>query len=351
MHPCIRAFRSLSALVVAGVVPAFAAVLISSAAAAEPAQDFYRGRTITIIVGATESGAFSIYARALAEAMPRYLPGAPKIIVQAMPGAGGTVMANHMYNVAPKDGLTIGTPMVTMPLTQLQRPEAVRYDSQQFQWIGNLDGSPVVTLVVWHESPFKTFEDVKSKPLIVASSGKGSVTYQMPSMINHYYGTKIKIVTGYRGQADIDIAMMRREVHGRSSFYSSFLSSRPHEMASGQFRVVAQISTEVPAALRDVTNLVDVAPTAKARHVFEFFALQGSVTTRAFLAPPGVPPDRVAALRRAFDQVTADPEFVAMMKKRNLTLQPMSGENVQKNMARLMATPKSIVDELQDAIQ
>jgi tripartite-type tricarboxylate transporter receptor subunit TctC len=334
-----------------GLAPAFTAVLIASATAAQPADDFFRGRTITIIVGATESGAFSIYARALAEAMPRYLPGNPKIIVQAMPGAGGAVMANHMYNVASKDGLTIGTPMVTMPLTQLQRPEAVRYDSERFQWIGNLDGSPVVTLVVWHETPFKTFEDVKTKPLVVASSGKGSATYQMPSMINHYYGTKIKIVTGYRGQADIDIAMMRSEVHGRASFYSSFLSSRPQEMASGQFRVVAQISTDVPPALKDVTNLIDVAPNAEARQVFEFFALQGAVTTRAFLAPPGVPPDRVAALRKAFDQVVADPEFVAMMKKRNLTLAPMSGENVQKNMARLMATPKAIVLKLQEATQ
>ena len=130
-------------------------MFVVTSAAAQPVAEFYKGRTITIIVGATESGAFSIYARALAEAMPRYLPGNPKIIVQAMPGAGGTVMANHMYNVAPKDGLTIGTPMVTMPITQIQRPESVRYDSARFQWIGNLDGSPAATLVTWHETPIQ----------------------------------------------------------------------------------------------------------------------------------------------------------------------------------------------------
>ena len=333
------------------VINSMASVFLVTSTAAQTVEEFYKGRTITIIVGATESGAFSIYARALAEWMPRYLPGTPKIIVQAMPGAGGTVMANHMYNVAPKDGLTIGTPMVTMPMTQIQRPDSVRYDSARFQWIGNLDGSPVVTLVVWHETPFKTFEDVKTKPLVVASSGKGSVTYQMPSMINHYYGSKIKIVTGYRGQADIDIAMMRGEVHGRSSFYSSFLSSRPQEMVSGQFRVVAQISTEVPPALKNVTNLIDVAPSAEARQVFEFFALQGSVTTRAFLAPPGVPSDRLVALRKAFDQVIADPDFAAMMNKRNLTFEPLTGENVQKNIERLMVTPKEIVAKLQELVQ
>jgi tripartite-type tricarboxylate transporter receptor subunit TctC len=315
----------------------FAAMFISTTALSQTAAEFYKGKTITIIVGATEGGAFSIYARALADAMPRYLPGNPKIIVQAMPGAGGTMMANHMYNVAPKDGLTIGTPMVTMPITQIQRPESVMYDAAKFQWIGNLDGSPAATLVTWHESAIRTFEDIKTKQPIVASSGKGSVTYQMPAMINYYYGTKIKIVTGYRGQADIDIALMRKEVDGRASFYSSFLSSRPQEMASGQFRVVVQISTEVPPALKNVPNLVDMAPNARARQVFELFALQGSVTSRAFLAPPGIPAERLAALRAAFDRVIADPEFAETMKKRNLTFEPMSGVNVQKNIERLMA--------------
>jgi tripartite-type tricarboxylate transporter receptor subunit TctC len=324
---------------------------IVSEAIADPVADFYKGRTITIIVGASEGGAFSIYARALAEAMPRYLPGQPKIIVQSMPGAGGTVMANHMYNAAPRDGLTIGTPMVTMPITQIQRPDSVMYDSARFQWIGNLDGSPAATLVVWHESPVKTFEDIKTRALIVASSGKGSVTYQMPTMINYFYGTKIKIVSGYRGQSDMDIAIMRGEVHGRASFYSSFLSSRPQEMASGQYRVAVQISTEVPDALKAVTNLIDIAPNPEARQVFELFALQGSITSRAFLAPPGIPPDRLAALRTAFDRVIADPEFVSMMAKRNLTFAPMSGADVQKNIQRLMNTPREIVAKLQDAVQ
>jgi tripartite-type tricarboxylate transporter receptor subunit TctC len=227
----------------------------------------------------------------------------------------------------------------------------VKYDSARFQWIGNLDGSPAATLVTWHQSPIKTFDDIKTKQLIVASSGKGSVTYQMPTMINYFYGTKIKIVTGYRGQADMDIAIVRGEAHGRASFYSSFLSSRPQEMASGQFRVVVQISTEVPPALKDITNLIDIPPNPQAREVFELFALQGSVTSRAFLAPPGIPADRLAALRAAFDRVIADPEFAAMMKKRNLTFEPMSGENVQKNIERLIATPKEIVAKLQDAVQ
>jgi tripartite-type tricarboxylate transporter receptor subunit TctC len=330
---------------------AFAAAMSGSSAGAQPPSEIYGGRTITIVVGASEGGAFSIYARALAETMPRFIPGNPKIIVQAMPGAGGTVMANHMFNVAPKDGLTIGVPMVTMPITQIQRPESVRYDAARFQWIGNLDGSPAATLVTWHESPIATFDDIKTKQLVVASSGKGSVTYQMPTMINHYYGTKIKIVSGYRGQTDMDIAIMRGEAHGRASFYSSFLSSRPQEMASGQFRVVVQISTEVPPAIRNVTNLVDIAPSAEARQVFELFALQGSVTSRAFLAPPGTPADRVAVLRKAFDQLIADPEFAEMMKKRNLTFEPMSGEVVQKSIQRLMATPKEIVSKLQAAVE
>jgi tripartite-type tricarboxylate transporter receptor subunit TctC len=170
-------------------------------------------------------------------------------------------------------------------------------------------------------------------------------------MINHFYGTKIKIVTGYRGQTDMDIAIMRGEAHGRASFYSSFLSSRPQEMASGRFRVVVQISTEVPPAIKNVTNLINIAPSAEARQVFELFALQGSVTSRAFLAPPGTPADRVAILRKAFDQVIADPEFAEMMKKRNLTFEPMSGEAVQTSIQRLMATPKEIVSKLQAAVE
>jgi tripartite-type tricarboxylate transporter receptor subunit TctC len=348
MQRCNRGFVQKSLLF---ATSAWVGTVFATSAATQPAAQIYAGRTITIIVGASEGGAFSIYARALAEAMPRYIPGNPKIIVQAMPGAGGTVMANHMFNVVPKDGLTIGVPMVTMPITQIQRPESVRYDAARFQWIGNLDGSPAATLVTWHESPIATFDDIKTKQLVVASSGKGSVTYQMPTMINHFYGTKIKIVTGYRGQTDMDIAILRGEAHGRASFYSSFMSSRPQEMKSGQFRVVVQISTEVPPAIKTVPNLIDIPPSAEARQVFELFALQGSVTSRAFLAPPGTPSDRLAILRRAFDQVIADPEFAEMMKKRNLTFEPMSGEAVQKSIERLMATPKEIVTKLQAAVE
>jgi tripartite-type tricarboxylate transporter receptor subunit TctC len=265
-----------------------------------------------------------------------------------MPGAGGTKMANYMYNAAHRDGLTIGTPLAPVPITQLLRPNGVKYDAAKFQWIGNLEGSPPV-LAVWHTAPVQSVEQAKTKQLIVASSGKSSVTYQVPAMINRLLGTKIKIVTGYKGETDIDLAIERGEVQGRSSFYGSMIVSKPQAIKDGRLRIIAQVSTHEVPALKDVPNLVTTARDADARRMFEFFALQ-SATGRAYFTPPGVPADRVAMLRKAFDDTAASHEFDADMKTRHMLYDATPGVEVQQAVAKMLTTPKPIVDRVREAI-
>jgi len=339
-----RGRRQTASVVRLAVVLAAAAAL----PAAAPAADFYAGQTVTLIVGASDGGAYAVYGRMLAKHMESHIPGKPTIIVQAMPGAGGTKMANYMYNAAHRDGLVIGTPLAPMPITQLLRPEGVKYDAAKFQWLGNLEGSPPV-LAVWHTAPVQSIEEAKTRELIVASSGKGSVTYQVPAMINRLLGTRIKIVSGYKGETDIDLAIERGEVHGRASFYGSMIVSKPQQIKDGRLRFIAQVATHEVPALKGVPNLVETAKDDETRRMFEFFALQ-SATGRAYFTPPGVSADRVAILRKAFDDTTASKQFDADMKTRHMLYDVTPGAEVQKAVVKMLATPKPLVERVREAI-
>ena len=224
----------------------------------------------------------------------------------------------------------------------------MKSDAAKFHWLGNLEGSPPV-LAVWHTAPVQSIEQAKTRELIVASSGKGSVTYQVPAMINRLLGTRIKIVSGYKGETDIDLAIERGEVHGRASFYGSMIVSKPQQIKDGRLRFIAQVATHEVPALKGVPNLVETAKDDETRRMFEFFALQ-SATGRAYFTPPGVSADRVAILRKAFDDTTASKQFDADMKTRHMLYDVTPGAEVQKAVVKMLATPKPLVERVREAI-
>jgi tripartite-type tricarboxylate transporter receptor subunit TctC len=343
--------RRLHAGRVASYAVSIAAALIvatATTAHADAVADFYRGKTMTFMVGAEEGGPYVTYARALIEHMQRRIPGKPNIIVQTMPGAGGVKMANYMFNVAPRDGLMVGSPLPAVPLTQVLRPKAVKFDAAKFQWIGNLSGSPPV-MALSDRSPAKTLADARRVEVIVASSGKGSVTYQLPAMLNSLVGTKFKIVTGYKGGPDMDLAIARGEVHGRAFFYENLKVVMGDKVKAGTMFALVQVAMKAPDEIRRVPNVAESADTPEARAAFEFYALQAE-NGRAFFTPPAVPAERVKALRESFRQTTASPEFVAMMKARNLPFDVTDGEQVQEAVEKLVNTPKPIVERVRKII-
>ena len=315
---------------------------------ADSIADFYKGKTMTFMVGAEEGGPYVTYTRALIEQMQQRIPGRPNIIVQTMPGAGGVKMANYMFNVAPKDGIMVGSPLPAVPLTQVLRPNAVKFDAAKFQWVGNLSGSPPV-IALSDKSPAKTLDEAKRVEVIVASSGKGSVTYQLPAMLNSLIGTKFKIVSGYKGGPDMDLAIERGEVHGRAYFYENLKVVMGDKVKAGKMFALVQVAMNMPDEIRNVPNVADKADTDEARAAFEFYALQAA-TGRAYFTPPDVPADRVKALRDAFRQTTSSPEFAAMMQARNLPFDVTDGEHVQAAVEKLVATPKPVVERVRKII-
>jgi len=325
-----------------------AAALIAGAspvlgASAKNVEDFYNGRTMTVIAS-VGAGPYDLYARVLSMHIARHIPGSPSIIVQNMAGAGGLKAANYAYNVAARDGTVLLAPLKPTPLAQLMRKD-VKYDAAKFQWIGSVVDAPGV-IVTWKKtSPVKTFQDAFKATAVLTSSGKDAETFINPTVINALLGTKFKVVLGYPGMNDMQIAMERGEAHGVSTVYGSILSTRPQWIRDKQINYVVQIAEKRIPELPDVPTVFDFARTDEQREVFRFICL-ANVLGRAITAPPGVPADRVEALRAAFDATMKDPVFLAEAKKRGMELNPTPGKVVQADVEKLIATPPAIVGKV-----
>lgn len=328
-------------------VALFAAAAAGQASAETPAE-FYQGKTVTIIVGAGAGGGYTFYARLLAEFIERRLPGAPNIIIQNMPGAGGIKAANFVANVAPTDGSTLGFLLKHTPMAQVLGSKGVKYDAAAFRWIGNMDENQGVISVL-KTAPATTIEQAKTTELILASTGRGSETYINPAVMNHTLGTKFKIVTGYKGASDMDLAIERGEAHGRGCAWAGWKILKPDWIAEGRLVNLVQVGLQKDTDLPNVPLLGDLAETEEQRQIFNFLALP-NVMARSLFAPAGTPPDRVAALRAAFDQTVTDPAFLAEAAKRKISISPRSGAEVQRLVKKLIDTPRPIVDTVRSAL-
>jgi len=313
------------------------------------AEDFYKGKTITVTVGAGAGGTYDRYMRMLAEFWPRHIPGEPSIVINGRPGAGGVTAANYVYNVAAKDGTQLGLTLNLVPLFQVAGGPGVKYDIGRLQWIGNM-WDAVGILAVSDRAPATSIEAAKSTEVALGCVGRGSETFIVPQVMNALLGTKFKCVMGYTGITDIDLAIERGEAFGRGGSWYSFLEARPDWVRDKKIIPLVQIGDKKDPTIPDVPLLVELARNPQERTVFDLVS-SSAPFSRAPFAPPGVPKDRIEILRRAFDKTMADPEFLATMKKRNVEISPNTGEELQKIAMDLLKTPPDQVALLKAALE
>lgn len=314
------------------------------AAAQEPPDGFYKGKTITALIAGTPGGLFDIATRTMAEFLGPHLPGNPKIHSQNMPGGGGLVLANHLYNVAPKDGTVIAYvgPIAIDPLLNPETGRA-KFDALKFTWLGSL-GAQHSVLSLWHTAPTQTVEDLFKIETVVAGTGAAATTDIYPKVLNAVLGTKFKLVTGYQGSKETYLAIERGESHGRFNSWDALKSTVPHWLAEKKINIVLQAALTRHAELPDVPTVLEIAKTDEQKQAMRFLFLPAQ-SGRPIAAPPGLPGERAKALRDGFVKLLNDPAFLAEMSKRGVEVeQPMTGEEVEKNYAAVYATPQPIID-------
>jgi tripartite-type tricarboxylate transporter receptor subunit TctC len=329
---------------------AIAALALASAARADSVADFYKGRTVEVYVGYSTGGGYDIYARMLARHMGRFIPGNPTLVPKNMEGAGSLRLANWIANAAPRDGNVFGTigrgvafdPVLAQPGAQFKGPE--------LSWIGSMNHE-VSICAAWHDAGIESFEDLKTKNLLVGGVSPNDDTVQFAKVLNHVLGTRLKIVSGYPGGNDIVLAMERGEVKGRCGWsWSSLVTARPTWVKEKKITILVQLALSKHPDLPDVPLITDLATNPSQRQMLRLiFARQ--VMGRPFVAPPGIPADRLAALRGAFMRTLADKDFLAEAEKARLEIAGVAGAEVQKLVGELYATPADVAAQAAEALK
>ncbi len=324
---------------------ALIAVLLALAetpAAAQQAADFYRGKTITAVVGTSPGGDYDLRLRMVARHIGRHIPGNPTVVVNNMPGGGGLVVANWLANVAPRDGSVIVALSQNMPVHQATGAQGVKFDVRAFNWIGNTTDTPNV-VTAWHTTGIRTIKDAMQRELVVGATGTASGSYLYPYALNQLVGTKFKIVTGYPGGNDINLAMERGEVGGRgSNSWASWKSTRPQWLAEKKIFILVQVALKRNAELPDVPTMAELAKNDADRQVLTFISADTAIS-RPLVTNQGVPRERVEALRQAFDATMKDPEFLAEAQKSKTDISPMTGAQAQKIAVDTVDAPPAVL--------
>ena len=330
---CIRRSAGIVALVGIGVA--------TMSAHADPVADFYHGKTLNLIVGTSSGNDYDFRGRLLARHLARHIPGEPTIVPQNMPGAGGIKAANYLAAIAPHDGTVLHMIMSNMMSSEAVGAQGVQFDARKFFWIGNTSSTPNVT-VAWYKSGVTSIEQVKTRQLIVGAPG-GTAGVIYATAMNGLLGTKFKIVTGYPGGNEVNLAMERGEIDGRASnSWASWKSTHPDWVKDKKIVVLVQVGLKRSPDLTDVPLLNELAGNDLERQVMTFLSADTAIA-RSLVAAPDTPPDRIAALRRAFDATMRDPDFLAEADKATLDVVPMSGEEAQKIADSIVNTPPEVV--------
>jgi tripartite-type tricarboxylate transporter receptor subunit TctC len=318
------------------------AALGAASAAADPVADFYRGKSINMILSAGAGGGYNQYAYAFAPFLTAHIPGNPKIVVQNMPGAGGIRAMIYFQTVAPKDGTALGFVHSNVPLAPLYGMSGAKFDPRDMNWIGSLNASPAIC-VVWHSSAIKTAKDVFEKEFSVGGTGAGSAMETIPAVLNRFFGTKIKIVSGYKGGNEIYLAMERGEVDGRcAGLVSSIRSTRPDWFPQKKVAVPIVIALQRHPLFPDTPAIAEFAKDEVSLQVLRLMVVPQEMD-RPFLAPPGVPPERVAALRTAFHAAFHDPGFRTEAARMGLEINYVAGDAMAKMLKDAYALPAEVV--------
>jgi tripartite-type tricarboxylate transporter receptor subunit TctC len=309
-------------------------------ATAQPANEFYKGRQLRIIVGSTTGGDYDIWARLLARHWPRHIPGNPSIIVENMPGAGTLVATNHLYNVAPRDGSAIGMMSRSMPAAAVMKVANVRFEPVRFNWIGSPEINHLV-IFINNASAIKQPADLLTRELIVGATGLAQGITVGPFLLKNLLGLKVRVVTGYKSPGDMALAASRNEIEAFANTIGGPAGARRPWVEAGQMRILFNFEPE-PVPGLGVPSVFEFVKTDEQRKVMTFFA-SNVLLGRPIMAPPGVPADRVDLLRRSFEATLQDPALLKEAATLSFEIAPQSGEKIAERVAGVAATPPEII--------
>jgi tripartite-type tricarboxylate transporter receptor subunit TctC len=333
----------------AGVGLVALAISTISPCAAQTPEQFYKGKQIELAIGYPPAGSNDVYARLLARHLGKHIPGNPTIVPQNRPGAGSFLTLGYVYNVAPKDGSVIGIGAPTAPLDEKLGTQGVRFKSAEFNWIGRID-SLINMVFLWHTSPVKTIEDAYKTEAKLSGTGVGSTVSIYPTVMNNVLGTKFKLIMGYKGSNDAQLAVERGEVEGHSTSWTAVKVAHPDWRPEKKINVVVQFSVKRHPEMADVPTVVELARNDEQRQILRAVVNAAEIGT-AFFTTPGAPPDRVEALRRAFDATMKDPEFLAEAERTKLTVGPLAGEELQKLVAEVSSLTPELIEKVKAAYE
>jgi tripartite-type tricarboxylate transporter receptor subunit TctC len=337
----MRSFRKSLALL-AGCIG-----VVSAGIGSTHAQDvagFYRGKTVQVVIPSNMGGSVGLYGKLVADHLGQHIPGNPTVILIQMPGAGGLQATEFIANVAPKDGTAIAEilpPTLLVPLTR-----AVRFDPPQLQWLGSLTARPGV-VAAWHTARATTLAGAKQIALNMGSSGVGSGNYQIPTMANAVLGTKFKLVTGYPGGAEINLAIERGEIDGRSNYWTGFTTVKPDWIRDKKLVFLFRTGPKAPD-MPDLPAFVDLV-NGEEQQMVRILDAPDDVGVGFFMAP-GIPAERAAALRKAFWSMMHDPKFLAEAARLEAPIAPVPPEELHRVVASIFATPRAVIDRFQAVI-
>ena len=338
------AFAAAAVIIAVGIAPVRAQ---SSAQASAAVASFYDGKQIGVLLGGV-GGEFDLNMRLMSKYFPQHMPGNPRIVPQYMTGSGGLKRASYLYTVAPKDGTMLGLIPENFPALQAIGGKGIEFDVKKFHWIGAF--SPFNdAYLVWYTAGVRTFDDLKTKPVISGATGRDSMSYIYPALINAFFGAKIKIIIGYEGGSTINAAMERGEVQARHNTWTSLQQTKGDWLAEQKVFVVAQ-SGPAETGPTGVPIIEKIAPTEDAREIIGL-AISGGHLGRPLATNPNVPRERVAALRKAFIETLADPEFLVEAKKLKVNVDPIPGEKLQEMVGHVLDFPERLVPRAREILQ
>lgn len=334
---------------VSGLAVVIAAIAAAPAQAQDDVAAFYTGKTIRLLVGPAIGTGYDVTARVLARHMGNHIPGKPQIIVQSMPGAGSMTMTNALYNQGPFDGTAMGASHNGMPAAPLLTPASARFDPARIIWLGSTNRESQISYA-WHTIPVRSIEDVKTREFSVGSQAPGSSMNDFPVVMNALFGTKFKVVNGYKGTAEIHKAMESGEVQGvGAANWTSLLSFNEDWVKEKKVTIFAQYALKSHPDLKHVPMWLDLAKTDADKQAMRML-LSRLEAGRPFFLPPDVPPTRANALRRAFDATMKDPAFLSEAAKSKLEIDPMTGEDLAKLVAEISRTDPVVAKRIRDAL-
>lgn len=327
---------------------AIAVCLTFVAAFADDVAEFYARKTVTIAVGSSAGGNYDLYARLVGRHLGDHIPGKPTVIVQNLPGAGSRRLANVLYNVGPQDGTILGLPNQGVAMDQALGAEGVQFDARKLHWIG----SPVEDVNVfwaWHTYPVQSIEAAKEREFVAGATGPGSPTTFYPKIMNTLLGTKFKVVAGYPGSNELDLAIEKGEVGGRVVGWSS-LKITGDFVKTGKAKVLLQFSLRKAADLPNVRLLQELAGNERGRQIFEYLSLVPAMG-RPFFMPPGTPAERVSAMRTAFIATMKDPAFLSEAARSKLEVSPLLGAELAAIVAKMFGAPADVLASAKAAME